>query len=144
MWLCHGNTSLLSWQYHSIVEFVVISYMTLPKLLSFGNIYHTRAIISHGLYIFYPTFHCGLYCRAVSVTDNLCTRQGNSSIFGPKIESLKEQFQIKSAHCFVQDIKVAFDISSSIWQKKIVNRFEQFWVEIYLKKFVRKIQNHPA
>ena len=29
---------------------------------------------------FYPIFHCGLYCRAVSVTDNLCTKQGNSSI----------------------------------------------------------------
>ena len=28
------------------------------------------------LYIFYPIFHDGLYCRAVSVTDNLCTKQG--------------------------------------------------------------------
>ena len=37
---------------------------------------------------FYPIFHCGLYCRAVSVTDNLCTKQGNSSIFGLKIRSL--------------------------------------------------------
>jgi hypothetical protein len=35
----------------------------------------------------------------------------------------------------------AFEISTSIWQKKILNRFEQFWVEIYLKNFVRKIQN---
>ena len=41
--------------------------------------YHTRAIISRGLYIFYPIFHCGLYCRAVSITDILCTKQGNSS-----------------------------------------------------------------
>ena len=31
--------------------------------------YRTRAIITRGLYIFYPIFHCGLYCRAVSVTE---------------------------------------------------------------------------
>ena len=40
--------------------------------------YRTHAIITSSLYIFYPIFHCGLYCRAVSVTDNLCTKQGNS------------------------------------------------------------------
>jgi hypothetical protein len=38
-----------------------------------------------GLYIFDPIFHCGLYCRVVNITDNLCNKQGNSSIFGPKI-----------------------------------------------------------
>ena len=38
--------------------------------------YRTRAIISRGLYIFYPIFQCGLYCRAVNITDNLCTKQG--------------------------------------------------------------------
>ena len=27
-------------------------------------------------------------CRAVSITDNLCTKQGNSSIFGPNILGL--------------------------------------------------------
>ena len=47
--------------------------------------YRTRAIITCGLYIFYPIFHCGLYCRDVNITDNLCTKQGNSLIFGPKI-----------------------------------------------------------
>ena len=52
------------------------------------TIYRTRAIISRGLYIFYPIFHCGLYCRAVSVTVNLCSKQGNSSIFGSKIRCL--------------------------------------------------------
>ena len=36
------------------------------------SIYRTRANISRGLYIFYPIFHCGLYCRAVNTTDNLC------------------------------------------------------------------------
>ena len=33
------------------------------------------------------------------------------------------------------------EISTSIWQKKNVNRFEQFWVEICLDNFVCKIQN---
>ena len=38
---------------------------------------------------FLPHFSCGLYCRAVSVTDNLCTKQENSSILGSKIRGLK-------------------------------------------------------
>ena len=38
--------------------------------------YRTRAIISRCLYIFYPIFHCGLYCRVVNITDNLCAKQG--------------------------------------------------------------------
>ena len=45
----------------------------------------TRAIISRGLYIYYPIFHCGFYCRAVSNRDNFCNKQVSSSIFGPKI-----------------------------------------------------------
>ena len=44
--------------------------------------YPTRPIIFH------PIFHCNLYCRAVSITDNLCTKQGNSSIFFSKIRGL--------------------------------------------------------
>ena len=56
-----------------------------------------HANITWGLYISYPIFHCGLYCRAVSVTDNLCSKQGNSSIFESKIRGLwLERFQIKS------------------------------------------------
>ena len=43
---------------------------------------------TRGLYIFYPTFYWGLYCRGVSITDNLCTKQENSSIFEPKIRDL--------------------------------------------------------
>ena len=36
------------------------------KQLHFTRLnYSMRAIISRGLYIFYPIFHCGLYCRAV-------------------------------------------------------------------------------
>ena len=44
--------------------------------------------ISRILYIFYPIIHCGLYCSVVCITDNLCTKQRNSSIFGPKIRGL--------------------------------------------------------
>ena len=33
--------------------------------------YRTRAIITHSLYIFYPIFHCGLYCRAVYNAEQL-------------------------------------------------------------------------
>ena len=54
----------------------------------FKNNYHTHAIITRGLYTFYPIFMCGLYYRAVNVTDYLCTKQGNSSIFGSKIRGL--------------------------------------------------------
>ena len=44
------------------------------------------AIISHGLYrYFLPHFHCELYCREVIITDNLYTKQENSSISEPKI-----------------------------------------------------------
>ena len=50
--------------------------------------YRMFAIISRSLYICCPIFYCGLYCREVSITDNLCTKQGNSSIFESKIRSL--------------------------------------------------------
>ena len=50
--------------------------------------YRMRAIITRGLYIFYTIFHCSLYCRAASVTDNLYTKQGHSSIFWSKIRGL--------------------------------------------------------
>ena len=35
------------------------------------TIYRMRAIITHGLYMFYPIFHCGLYCRAVYDAERL-------------------------------------------------------------------------
>ena len=34
-------------------------------------IYQTHAIINRRLYIFYPIFHCGLYCRAVYNAERL-------------------------------------------------------------------------
>ena len=43
------------------------------------NSYRTRAIISRGLYIYYPIFHCCLYSRVVNIRDNSCIKQENSS-----------------------------------------------------------------
>ena len=65
--------------------------------LHLKSMYHTRAIISRGLYIFYSIFHSGLYSKAVNITDNLCTKQGNSSIFGPIKTAVynQERLQIK-------------------------------------------------
>ena len=42
-----------------------------------------RAIYKQWLVYFYPIFHCGLYCRAIIILDNLCTKQGNA----PNLES---------------------------------------------------------
>ena len=48
------------------------------------EVYCKHAIIRQGLYILYPIFHWGLYCkaygRAVSIADSLCAKKGNSSI----------------------------------------------------------------
>ena len=49
--------------------------------------YRTRAIISRGLYIFTPFFNA-VYIVEQLVIDNLGTKQGNSSIFEPKIHGL--------------------------------------------------------
>ena len=60
-------------------------------------------IVSRDLYnilsiLFYPIFHCGLYCRGVSVTDNLRTKKGKSSIFGPRIRGLGSGVGYNGAH----------------------------------------------
>ena len=54
-----------------------------------GHTYHTRTIITRGLYIFYPIFHCCLYCRVVSVADSLFSKQGNHLISGSKFCGLQ-------------------------------------------------------
>ena len=46
--------------------------------------YRTRAIITRGLYNFYPIF----VFTAVYITDHLCTKNENSSFFKPKIRGL--------------------------------------------------------
>ena len=50
--------------------------------------YRMRAIIILGLYIFNPIFQCSLYSRAVNITDNLCTKQGN-----PGLKAIKSGFK---------------------------------------------------
>ena len=79
---CQGPAGVLSlisdfdpWQYNDfnmyVKEIFDINYSnTLTVWLQI--VYLARSIITHGLYIFYSIFHCGLYCRAVSITDNLC------------------------------------------------------------------------
>ena len=79
--------------------------MTWQTLLN----YCTRAVISRGFYIFYPFSHCGLYCRVVSVTDNLFTKQGNSSISGSKIRGfiIKNGFKSRVGYNGVLTVPVA-------------------------------------
>ena len=55
----------------------------LQNFVAFSE-YRTRAIISCGLYFFYPIFTSA----AAYITDSLCTKNGNSSIFKPKIRGL--------------------------------------------------------
>ena len=54
------------------------------------SIYHTRAIISRGLNIFYPIFHCGLYSKAAYITTVYVLKSGNSS----KISAVYNQEQL--------------------------------------------------
>ena len=62
--------------------------------------YHKHAIITRGLYIFKSIFLCGLYCKAVNITNNLCTKLTGSSIFGPKIDdfTIKSGFKSKGIY----------------------------------------------
>ena len=63
-----ANMLTISWKFYTLNNF--ISFYLIPEewILKRKSFWCTvRAIKSWGLYIFYPTFHCGLYCRAVSV-----------------------------------------------------------------------------
>ena len=83
-------------QHSFISENIKISYNLIlytqywytEVILADMHTYHTHAIITRSLYIFYPIFHCGLSCRAGSVTDDLCSKHENSSILGSKIRGL--------------------------------------------------------
>ena len=63
-------------------------YYTTFTITFIGQLPYASRIISRGLYIFYPIIHCGLYRRAVIITDHVYTEKGNPSIFGPKIRGL--------------------------------------------------------
>ena len=59
--------------------------------------YRMRTIIPRGLYIFYSIFHCGLYCRAVSITEIYVLNKEILQFLGLKsVVYYSEQFQIKS------------------------------------------------
>ena len=51
-------------------------------------IYHTRAIISRGLYIFYPIFTVVYIVERLVLQTVYVLKKGNSLIFGPKIRGL--------------------------------------------------------
>ena len=57
---------------------------------SSNSIYRTRAIISRGLYFFYPFFTIA----AAYTADNLCTKQGNVGLKSATYK--RERLQIKS------------------------------------------------
>ena len=50
---------------------IVLIFLPFCMLSSNNNMYRTRAIITRGLYLFYPIFHCGLYSRAVYTAERL-------------------------------------------------------------------------
>jgi hypothetical protein len=78
--------------------------------------YRTRAIIIRGLYICFLIFHCGLCCREVSVTENLCTKQGNSLIFGSKIRGLYSRVGYNGARTVYKFLEFgSFGICCWIW-----------------------------
>ena len=72
-------------------------FSKLPKFLVKLQMYCTRAIITCDWYIFYPIFHCGLYCKEVSVTDIYLLNKEILQFLGLKSTVYNwDQFQIKS------------------------------------------------
>ena len=62
------------------------------------------------MYMFYPIFHCGLKSTAHNITDNLCSKQGNSSI--KSVVYNQERFQIKSGlkwHVYGIQMEIYFE-----------------------------------
>ena len=71
----------------------------------YENRYRTRAIITRGLCIFYPIFHCGLYCRVVYNAKRL--------IFHDFI------FSSKSCFFVVHTTLLRFILQSGLYYKKL-------------------------
>ena len=63
VYICHGFTEHMA-NYNGLGE---------ASLIFFHCIYSTCTIRSRGLYFCYPIFHCGLYCRAVSINPSYLT-----------------------------------------------------------------------
>ena len=87
--LTNKSTKILFVVYKKFPRYNLVSFSTQKNYFHCGiESFYTncmRAIIRRGLYLFYLIFHCSLYCRAVSITDNLCTKHGNSFILVLKI-----------------------------------------------------------
>ena len=81
---CFNKLFLCNFVYFSRFQVSFNSWYFYFKGFSKASIYHTHAIISRSLYFFYPFFTAA----AAYITDNLCTKNGNSSSFKPKICSL--------------------------------------------------------
>ena len=60
-----GNVFILP--FYGLQSYIIFLKMTF--------IYRTCAIISRGLYNFYPIFYYGLYSKAANITDQLCTKK---------------------------------------------------------------------
>ena len=81
-----------------------------------------RSIITRGLYIFYPIFNCGLYERAVYITVNLCTNNGNSSYLKLKIRGLHTRAVTDQEWVIVARVQYVIFISINIF-RNVGDRF---------------------
>ena len=69
----------------------------LQKSHKYLKIEPTHAIISRGLYIFNPIFHCDLYCRAANIQGTYELNKGILQFLSLKSAVYKQEgFQIKS------------------------------------------------
>ena len=67
--------------------------MVLIRVAKDGLIrYRTLTIITHGLHIFYPIFHCGLYCRAVYNAERLIFHDTKAAVYAEEWFVLQETF----------------------------------------------------
>ena len=68
MYCSTGDTSLRDFY---IMTLVLLNTKALWDWVFWLSNYRTRAIISRGLYFFYPIFHCGYYCREACTAERL-------------------------------------------------------------------------
>ena len=99
----------------------------------------TRAIISCGLYIFYPIFQCGLWSRAIIITDNLCTKQGNvglkSAWYNGACTFFKSHYSMSKPYGVYETVK--FLLNCSI--KKVCAGMIKWWLILMNKNLPSNI-----